>query len=75
VKQWAKLEKGVVESGAEREGMELAHMDERSVDETMRMIARIPAPEGLGRAREGWDFIWLEEVTGARFGVANGEAP
>ncbi len=27
--------------------MESAQMDKRSVDETMRMIARIPAPEGL----------------------------
>jgi hypothetical protein len=28
-------------------GAEVRHMDELSVDETMRMIARIPAPEGL----------------------------
>jgi hypothetical protein len=34
-------------SGAEPKGMEFAHMDERSVDETLRMIARMPAPEGL----------------------------
>jgi hypothetical protein len=27
--------------------MEFTHMDERSVDETLRMIARMPAPEGM----------------------------
>jgi hypothetical protein len=54
--------KGRVESGAEREGMELAHMDDRSVDETMRMIARMPAPEGLEeRVKAG---LRLEEVRG-----------
>jgi hypothetical protein len=39
--------KGRVENGAEAMGMEVAHMDERSMDETLRMIARMPAPEGL----------------------------
>jgi hypothetical protein len=38
---------GRVENGAEPKGMELAKMDNRSVDETLRMIARMPAPEGL----------------------------
>ena len=35
------------ENGAEPEGTEVALMDNRSVDETLRMIARMPAPEGL----------------------------
>jgi len=38
--------KGRVES-AGPEAMELAQMGNRSVDETLRMIARMPAPEGL----------------------------
>ena len=48
-----------MENGAEPKGMEIAHMDERemderNVDETLRMIARMPAPEGLeGRVKAG----------------------
>lgn len=38
----SELERGRVENGAE-----VGHMDERSVDETLRMIARMPAPVGL----------------------------
>jgi len=38
---------GRVGTGVKPKGMELAHMDERSVDETLRLIARMPAPEGL----------------------------
>jgi hypothetical protein len=38
----SEVEKGRMENGAE-----IGNMDERSVDETLRMIARMPAPEGL----------------------------
>lgn len=41
------IERGRAQIGGEPEGMEFTHMDERSVDETLRMIARMPAPEGM----------------------------